>query len=112
MMKAINAIRVKKGRADEVLVRFSSPKAVHTFEGFVFMEVLKKENSPDYDELHICTTWEERKHFDNWLESRYNQRAHSKKSDKEAEENPILGNELSTFEVVYQHEPATTEVSK
>lgn len=109
MLKVINAIHVEKGRADEVLARFSSPKAVHTFEGFVFMEVLQKNDSPDYDELHICTTWEERKHFDAWLEHRNYGKAHSKQNAKPAKDSPIIGNELSTFDVIHQHRPAAEE---
>ncbi|WP_019637635.1 antibiotic biosynthesis monooxygenase [Paenibacillus fonticola] len=78
MMKAVNTIRIKKGRANEILARFRTPKSVHTFEGFVLMEVLIKENSPDYDELQVCTTWKDRKYFEKWLTSRAAQKVHHK----------------------------------
>lgn len=107
MMKAVNTIRIKKGRADEIATRFSVPKSVHTFEGFILMEVLKKENSEEYDELQICTTWEDRQFFDNWVTSRESQRAHAKGNEKKSEDNdsPIIGSELTTFEVAIQHHP-------
>lgn len=111
MMKAVNTIRIKKGRVDEILARFKTPKSVHTFEGFILMEVLKKENSPEFDELKICTTWEDRKYFDQWLESRASQKAHGKKDEqKSTEESPILGSQLTTFEVAIQHKPVAQEV--
>ncbi|MEK5067498.1 antibiotic biosynthesis monooxygenase [Sporosarcina sp. FSL K6-1508] len=110
MMKAVNTIRIKKGNVDEVLVRFQTPKSVHTFEGFVLMEVLKKENSPEYDELKICTTWEERKFFDAWLGSRASQKAHDKKSEQNPADNPIISSQLTTFQVAIQHKPAKQEV--
>ncbi|MFK2827091.1 antibiotic biosynthesis monooxygenase [Bacillus sp. B190/17] len=109
MMKAVNTIRIKKGKADEILPRFATPKSVHTFEGFVFMEVLKKENSPEYDELQVCTTWEDHTFFEKWRESRYAQKAHAKKEEQKPEESPILSAELTTFEVAVQHKPAGQE---
>lgn len=110
MMKAVNTIRIKKGNGDGVLARFQTLKSVHTFEGFVLMEVLRKENSPEYDELKICTTWEEREFFDAWLNSRESQKTHDKKSEQKSEDNPIISSQLTTFEVAIQHKPAKQEV--
>lgn len=101
-----NVIQIKKGRVEEVLERFQVAKSVHTFDGFILMEVLKKLDSPDYDELKICTTWEDRSSFDRWLEHRKFQRAHSESKKEKQEDSPILGNELSIFEVAIQHQPA------
>lgn len=106
MMKAVNTIRAKKGAADDILKRFETPKAVHTFEGFVLMEVLRKEDCPDYDELKICTTWEDRTFFDKWLESREAGKQHKKERTEAPEDSPILSTKLTTFEVAYQHKPA------
>lgn len=99
-----NVIQIEKGRVDEVLERFREPKAVHTFDGFIVMEVLKKLDSPEYDELKICTTWKDQASFDKWLEHRNYGKAHAPKNNQE--NSPILGNELSIFEVAIQHEPA------
>lgn len=109
MMTAVNTIRVQKGRADEIVARFQTPKSVHTFEGFILMQVLKKENSPDYDELKVCTTWEDRKYFDRWLESRAAEKAHAQKGEQTPDNSPILGSELTTFEVVIEHQPAVKQ---
>ncbi|MDH5159606.1 antibiotic biosynthesis monooxygenase [Heyndrickxia oleronia] len=107
MMKAVNTIRLQKGKADEILIRFEKPKAVHTFEGFVFMEVLKKENSLDYDELKICTTWEDQSFFEKWLNSRESTKSHRQSKEKSSVESPIISSRLTTFEVVYQHQPGS-----
>ncbi|MBP2258632.1 antibiotic biosynthesis monooxygenase [Virgibacillus alimentarius] len=108
MIKAVNTLRIKKGRTEEILARFKTPKSVHTFEGFVFMEVLKKENTTDDEELQICTTWKSQAYFDAWRESRASKKAHAakKKQEQKSEDSPILGSELSMFEVSIQHEPA------
>lgn len=113
MMTAVNTIRIKKGRADEVISRFQTPKSVHTFDGFIRMEVLKKENSEEHDELKICTTWADHSYFQNWLDSRDSKKAHGEKKEQKPEgESPILGAELTTFEVAVQHLPAEKEKVK
>ncbi|AIF43070.1 antibiotic biosynthesis monooxygenase [Virgibacillus sp. SK37] len=108
MMKAVNTLRIKKGRTEEVIARFKTAKSVHTFDGFVLMEVLKKENTEEHDELQICTTWEDQSYFDAWRESRASEKAHAanKEDQQEPEDNPILGSELSMFKVCVQHHPA------
>lgn len=103
---AENVIQIKKGHVDDVLARFRVAKSVHTFEGFIIMEVLKKVDHPDYDELKICTTWENQSYFEKWLESRSAQKAHEQEKKEKPAESPILGNQLSIFEVAIQHLPA------
>ena len=106
MMKAVNKLLIKKGRTEEVLQRFAKPKSVHTFDGFVVMEVLKKTDNEEYDELFISTTWEDYAYFEAWRGSRATEKAHSSKKEKQdANSSPILGNELSLYEVVFQHRP-------
>ncbi len=110
-MTAVNAISIEKGRAQEVADRFAKPKSVHTFPGFVRMEVWMKENIEDHDELHICTTWEDEKYFKDWLKSRENDKAHGQSAQNtetasEAKSNPILGAKLSTYVTLVQHLPA------
>ncbi|MFC3419377.1 antibiotic biosynthesis monooxygenase [Salinicoccus hispanicus] len=110
MIKAVNRISVQKGRVQEVAERFSKAKSVHTFDGFVLMEVLIKEGTEKEDVIEVCTTWEDHESFKAWRESRATQKAHaSGDSEKkpQAEDNPILGAELSTYEVFVQHHPET-----
>ncbi|CAM3271963.1 antibiotic biosynthesis monooxygenase [Filibacter tadaridae] len=106
MMKAVNTVRIEKGKVDEILPRFNTPKSVHTYEGFILMEVLKKEDSPEYDVLEICTTWQDRKFFDKWREARTIRKAEERKNGKQPEKGPIIDAELALYEVSFQHNPA------
>ena len=109
-MTAVNVIRIKKGQGQAVAERFANPKKVHTFDGFIRMEVWMKENVEDHDELHICTTWADEKYFELWREKRAEDKAHAKAmqevdSADTARENPILGTELSTYMTMARHLP-------
>ncbi|PIC89069.1 hypothetical protein CSV71_11875 [Sporosarcina sp. P21c] len=104
---AINTIFVEKGKGEQVTARFAKAKTVHTFEGFIRMEVLLNEEGEDHDEIKVCTTWEDRQFFDKWLHSRENAKAHDTEAPKEP--SPIVGNEVKTFDVKVQHLPAETE---
>lgn len=108
MIKAVNTLRIKKGHVNEIAEKFSNAKAVHTFDGFVLMEVLIKENTEEFDELQVCTTWEEHAHFEAWRGSRATKKAHESqdKPKEETAESPILGAELTTYEIFVQHHPA------
>jgi len=107
-MKAVNTLRIKKGKADEVLKLFEKPKSVHTFDGFILMEVLKTEDTEEYDELKICTTWEDASYFEIWREGRAARKAHAAKEEgaQETKDSPILDTELSIYKVCVQHHPA------
>ncbi|MUG46679.1 antibiotic biosynthesis monooxygenase [Paenibacillus woosongensis] len=105
MMKAIQTIRVRKGRVNEVLSRFRTPLPVYAFEGFLLMEVLIKDNSQECDELQVCTTWEDRRYFDKWSTSRAARTLHSKVRELKPEDCPIIGSELDTYEIAAQYEP-------
>ncbi|GIP60395.1 antibiotic biosynthesis monooxygenase [Paenibacillus woosongensis] len=105
MMKAIQTIRVRKGRVNEVLSRFRTPLPVHAFEGFLLMEVLIKDNSRECDELQVCTTWEDRRYFDKWSTSRAARTLHSKVRELKPEDSPIIASELATYEITAQYEP-------
>jgi len=107
MIKVVNVLSIKKGRIDEVAAKFQEPKAVHTFEGFELMEVLKNENLEDHDELLISTNWKDHASFEAWRESRKNQKAHDAESGKEKPaDNPIIDNEIRIYEIEHRHHPA------
>lgn len=110
-MTAVNVIRIEKGKGAEVAERFSKPKSVHTFPGFVRMEVWLKENTEDHDELHVCTTWDDKKYFTEWREKRAIEKAKIRAEQEKnltgtPPHNPILGTELSTYVTMVQHLPA------
>ena len=50
-MVAINTIFVEKGKGQQVTARFAKAKAVHTFKGFIRMEVLLNEDGEERDEV-------------------------------------------------------------
>lgn len=108
MIRVVNRLKIKKGHVEDVLERFSSPKAVHTFEGFVLMEVLERQNVEDHEELHIATTWEDEASFEKWRDSRRNAKVHDKEEKKDEgtkEESPILDFEISIYDIHYRHTP-------
>lgn len=105
-MVAINTIYVEKGKGEQITARFAKAKSVHTFEGFIRMEVLLNGEGEEHDEVRVCTTWEDREFFDKWLSSRQNAKAHDAKAPEGP--SPILGNKLMTFDVKVQHAPAET----
>ncbi|WP_233190943.1 antibiotic biosynthesis monooxygenase [Sporosarcina sp. P19] len=109
-MIAINTIYVQKGKGEQVTARFAKAKSVHTFEGFIRMEVLLNGDNEEHDEIKVCTTWEDRQFFDSWLHSRENAKTHDVKAPTVS--SPILGNELKTFDVKVQHLPAETVETK
>lgn len=108
---AINTITVEKGHGEEVTARFAKAKAVHTFEGFVRMQVLLNEANEVHDEIKVCTTWEDKRFFDHWLEVRNeSKKQDAKEKEKEpAKHNPILGAELSIYDIKVEHLPAPAE---
>src|SRR5699024_5542753 len=86
-MKAVNTLRIKKGKADEVLKLFEKPKSVRTFDGFILMEVIKTEDTEEYDELKICTTWKDDYFFEFWRESSADRKAHAATEEGTHEKN-------------------------
>src|SRR5699024_5669535 len=108
MIKAVNTIRLKKGTADEVAEKFNKAKSVHTFDGFVLMEVLIKENTEEFDEIQACTLKGDLNPLEAWHESRATRKAPvAQKNPKDDNtESPILRTELTTYAVHVQHHPA------
>ncbi|WP_037593543.1 antibiotic biosynthesis monooxygenase [Sporosarcina sp. D27] len=110
-MTAVNVIRIEKGKGAEVAERFAIPKSVHTFPGFVRMEVWLKEDTEVHDELHVCTTWEDEKYFTEWRQKRAIEKAKIRAEQEKNQtgtppHNPILGTELSTYVTMVQHLPS------
>ncbi|WLR41532.1 antibiotic biosynthesis monooxygenase [Bacillus carboniphilus] len=107
MILVTNTIKVKKGHVQEVAKRFEQPKAVHQSPGFVRLEVLITKGLEEYDELKVCTTWENDEAFQAWTESDAFKNAHHKRKTEGNEnkgESIMLGAELSKYEIAYQHE--------
>ena len=105
MIRIVNTIKIKKGRVNEVLPRFERLHGVQEFEGFIGLEVLKSEEEKDYDEIKVCTTWEKHEDFKAWTNSDAFKARHQKRTkSKDANvDSPVIGAQLTTFEVAIQH---------
>lgn len=111
MIVVENCIEVKPGMADLVLDRFRKPKSVHTFKGFVRMDVLHSVNDAGNEEVRVCTTWESEDDFRAWSDSESFRSAHARRAaaqegGSERQDGPIIGNKVSIRQVVVSHLPA------
>ncbi|OXM17577.1 hypothetical protein CGZ75_10520 [Paenibacillus herberti] len=76
-----NRILVKAGYAEAVLERFAKPKNVHTFEGFIRMDVLHGKLSDTEEEIRVCTTWRSKADFEAWASSDSFRGAHARRPE-------------------------------
>ncbi|MGM9986841.1 MAG: heme oxygenase [Bacillaceae bacterium] len=98
-----NLIKTKKGFAEKMAPRFIKGNDLETFEGFIKIEVLVKQNLPEHDELHVNMYWENNESFMVWKNSDSFKNAHKRpeaNSEEAKKDSPILGSQLSTFDVV------------
>jgi len=112
MIVVTNTIKVKKGHGETVAQRFQATKGIDQSPGFVRMEVLFTEGLEEYDELKICTTWQDKESFDGWVNSDNFKQAHGQRGGKPAEgngaqESPapegeriMLGSQITTHRVL------------
>ncbi|WP_246183219.1 antibiotic biosynthesis monooxygenase [Paenibacillus methanolicus] len=131
-----NRIEVRKGYGEAILERFRTPKNVHTFPGFIRMDVLHAENADGNEEIRVCTTWENEAAFQGWANSDSFRGAHAKRAEQanaqgqaqphgqghghggrhgEAEgaesASPIIGNKVTIYQVVASHLPAPAQAA-
>ncbi|WP_258171492.1 antibiotic biosynthesis monooxygenase [Paenibacillus sp. R14(2021)] len=128
MILVENRIEVKKGFGEAVLERFRKPKTVHTFDGFVRMDVLHSVNEAGNDEIRVCTTWRDEPSFQAWASSQSFSSAHGRRPEEtersESEKSSghphggsqpsesneggtIIGNKVTIYEVFASHLPET-----
>ncbi|WP_240633452.1 antibiotic biosynthesis monooxygenase [Paenibacillus montanisoli] len=121
MIVVENRIEVRAGYAEAVLERFKAPKSVHTFPGFVRMDVLHAKASEETEEIRVCTTWEKEEDFQAWANSDSFQHAHKRREGaqgagghgghghggQQAAESasPIVGNKVTIYQVAVSHLP-------
>ncbi|MDG4847855.1 heme oxygenase [Peribacillus frigoritolerans] len=102
MIIVTNKIRVKKGMGAVMAPGFTAPGPLDTMEGFVKVEVLLTQNLTDHDELSVNMYWENLDNFTAWRNSDAFKAAHKRPepgSGEAKKESPILGSELTTYEV-------------
>ncbi|WP_442953356.1 antibiotic biosynthesis monooxygenase [Paenibacillus sp. RU4T] len=75
-----NLIKVKAGFGEAVLERFAKPKQVHTFKGFIRMDVLHGKSPDGDEEIRVCTTWESKADFEAWASSDSFRGAHARRN--------------------------------
>ncbi|BBH23966.1 hypothetical protein Back11_53110 [Paenibacillus baekrokdamisoli] len=80
MIVVTNTIKVKKGHGESVAQRFQNSKGVETSPGFVQMEVLFTEGLEEYDELKVCTHWQDKQSFEGWVNSDSFRQAHAQRA--------------------------------
>ncbi|MCM3631421.1 antibiotic biosynthesis monooxygenase [Paenibacillus glycanilyticus] len=109
MIVVTNTIKVKKGHGEEVAERFQKTKGIEHTAGFVRMEVMLTESLVEYDELKVCTTWENKASFEGWVNSDSFRQAHAHRGNKQAEsgkaqdgegERIMLGSHLTTHRIL------------
>ncbi|MFC4809642.1 antibiotic biosynthesis monooxygenase [Paenibacillus sp. GCM10023250] len=126
MILVENRIEVKKGFGESVMERFRQPKMVHTFPGFVRMDVLHSVNEAGNDEIRVCTTWQDEESFQGWANSQAFRGAHGRRAEENArpageapsasghahggspeanESGPVIGNKVTIYQVFVSHLP-------
>lgn len=109
MILVENRIEVKSGMAEGILERFRKPKTVHTFPGFIRMDVLHAKVNEETEEIRVCTVWEKEDDFHNWSNSESFRHAHAKRAESSSShgaDGAILGNRITLYTVEATHLPA------
>ncbi len=122
-----NLIKVKAGFEEAVLERFAKPKQVHTFKGFIRMDVLHGKSPDGDEEIRVCTTWESKADFEAWASSDSFRGAHARRNGESGGEEaapangqshgqggahgsaapgPVIGNKVAIYRVAASHLPA------
>ncbi|QHW33086.1 hypothetical protein GZH47_21285 [Paenibacillus rhizovicinus] len=131
-----NRFEIRAGAADAILERFRSPKSVHTFPGFVRMDVLHAVLSDETEEVRVCTAWESEAAFEAWTNSDSFRHAHGRRAETAGAEraeapaaaahgsghgshgstatgapasSPIISSKVTRYNVVVTHLPAEAE---
>lgn len=109
MVVVVNTIHVKPGYGELLAERFKTPKRVHTFPGFVRMELQRTEGTEEYEEYKVCTTWESKEAFDAWVQSDSFKHAHSQRQEDKAGNEMVIGNKITIHEILVTHLPAVEQ---
>lgn len=105
MIIVTNTIQAKPGYGNVIRERFKSPKNVHTFPGFVRMELLQTQGIEEYEEFQVCTTWDNKEAFDAWVQSDSFKQAHAARREN-GNGDQVIGNKITLHEVIVSHLPA------
>ena len=81
MFIAINRLKVKKGRGQELVQRFEQSHGLSESPGFLSFQLLQRVWAPhgegDHEEFLAMTQWMSQMHFQDWLKSDAFKHAHA-----------------------------------
>lgn len=96
MVIVTNTSKITKGNAHKLVERFDKVGKVENMEGFIGLEVMLTENTPDYDEVTVSTRWEAKENFQAWTRSDAFKEAHAHRGGLP---DYILDNKIAFYEV-------------
>ncbi|WP_236595805.1 heme oxygenase [Paenibacillus sp. EPM92] len=102
MVIVTNKSQITKGNAHKLIERFDKVGKVEYMDGFLGLEVLLTENTPEYDEVTVSTRWNQKEDFQAWTRSEAFQEAHSHRGGMPEY---IISNQISFYDVKIVREP-------
>ncbi|MBO2944673.1 antibiotic biosynthesis monooxygenase [Paenibacillus sp. F411] len=101
MLVVTNTIKVTPGYGKELSQRFAQNKGVQNMPGFIRLEVWHEaKEGQDYEELKVCTVWENEDAFKGWTSSESFRQAHRGGGSEH-----MLGASLNKYELLVSHPP-------
>jgi len=101
MVIVTNTSQITKGNAHKLIERFDKVGKVEFMEGFLGLEVLLTENTPDYEEVSVVTRWNEKANFQAWTKSDAFRESHAHRQIPDY----IISNKISFYEVKITRQP-------
>lgn len=102
MVIVTNTSQLTKGSAHKLIERFDKVGKVEYMEGFLGLEVLMAENTPEYDEVTVSTRWNRKEELQAWTRSDAFKEAHSHRGGMP---DYIIKNTISFYEVKIIRDP-------
>ncbi|KPV55290.1 MULTISPECIES: heme oxygenase [Paenibacillus] len=102
MVIVTNTSHITKGNAHKLIERFDKVGKVEYMEGFLGLEVLLTENTPEYDEVTVSTRWSKKEDFQAWTRSEAFREAHSHRGGMP---DYIISNKISFYDVKIVRQP-------
>ncbi|MFH5186255.1 heme oxygenase [Paenibacillus sp. TAB 01] len=101
MVIVTNTSQITKGSAHKLIERFDKVGKVEYMEGFLGLEVMLTENTPEYDEVTVSTKWSKKEDFHAWTRSDAFKESHAHRQIPDY----ILSNKISFYDVKIVRQP-------
>ncbi|WP_028552557.1 heme oxygenase [Paenibacillus sp. UNC451MF] len=102
MVIVTNTSHITKGNGHKLIERFDKVGKVEYMDGFLGLEVMLTENTPEYDEVTVSTRWSKKEDFQAWTRSEAFREAHSHRGGTPEY---IISNKISFYEVKIVRQP-------